>query len=399
MPNIGSNLPQVAIVRCARYDEAEVARAVEEAVESIGGIRRFVAKGEKILLKPNLLSPEPPEKAVTTHPEMVRAMIRLVRSAGGTPIIGDTPAGRTSERILRTLAETTGMMKVCREEGAEFVLLLDSTRFPYQEGTVARSFELAAVLRDVDGVISLPKLKTHTFTMYTGAVKNLFGLVPGLKKAEYHLRMQDPRAFSEMLVDLAEFVRPRLTVMDAVVGMHGDGPSGGEPIELGLVFASENPHALDAVALDTIGAQEHAVWTVERAKQLGLIPKEPPFARVVGSGVGESFRPKGFRMPAGGAGGWFALLLSRVAGEAVVRKPQFLANTCILCGACIASCPAKALSKGEKRPRIDRSLCIRCYCCQEVCTHKAVRLRRMPLRSFARGIAQKLGRYRTRRPQ
>lgn len=383
-------MAEVSIARCSSYEEDAVARAVGEAVAALGGIGRFASRGETILLKPNLLSPEPPEKAVTTHPEIVRAMIRLLKSAGATPIIGDTPAGRSSAKILTELAEATGMKKVCDEEGVEFALMLDEKRFPHPEGKLAKHFMLAAVLDGVDGVISLPKLKTHTFTVYTGAVKNCFGLIPGLKKPEYHLRMQDAKTFSEMLVDLAECVKPRLNVMDGVESMDGDGPSDGEVKNTGLILASESAHALDAVVLELVGARDCTVWTVERAKELGLVPRSPPFARVLGGDI-EDFVTKDFKMPGEqGPSGKLLAWLYNIAGEGATRKPLFLASKCNLCESCIEGCPSKALVKGKRKPLIDRSLCIRCYCCQELCTQGAVKLRRMPLRSLGRTLAGSL---------
>jgi uncharacterized protein (DUF362 family)/NAD-dependent dihydropyrimidine dehydrogenase PreA subunit len=375
---------RVAIARCQGYQAEDVKAAMRMAVDDLGGIGKFVSRGEKILLKPNMLSPKPPEEAVTTHPEIVRAMIHLVREAGGTPSVGDTPGGRATERILKNLAESTGIRKVCDEEGVEFVLLIDAEKFPVPNGKVAKSFELASTLRSVDGVISLAKMKTHAFTGLTGAVKNLYGLIPGLRKAEYHMRMQNANAFSEMLVDLAECVRPRLTVMDGIVGMDGDGPAAGRPIKIGLIIASDNVHALDAVFAELVGAEFDCVQTIAIAQRRGLLPRSPPHADVSGGGLDE-FRIKDFKMP--GSPKPFARIpaaIIRVASEGASRKPVFSKSRCDLCGTCIESCPARALRRGERIPAIDRGKCIRCYCCQELCPNKAIALKRLPARSLGR---------------
>ena len=220
--------PSVSLVRCATYDydSLTVDASVRKAVDLLGGISEHVKSGERILIKPNMLAARRPDQAVTTHPEVMRATIRLVKEAGGIPVVGDSPAGPSTERILRHLADRTGISEVCAQEEVPFALFTEYETVAYDDGKVAKTFDLTKTLQEVDAVISLAKLKTHSFTRYTGAVKNLFGLVHGLKKAEYHMRMRAPEAFSEMLVDLAEHVRPRLTIMDGVVGMDGEGGDG-----------------------------------------------------------------------------------------------------------------------------------------------------------------------------
>ncbi|MCJ2533522.1 MAG: DUF362 domain-containing protein, partial [Candidatus Thermoplasmatota archaeon] len=266
--------PSVSLVRCATYDPLTVDASVRMAVDLLGGISEHVKSGERILIKPNMLAARRPDQAVTTHPEVVRATIRLVKEAGGIPVVGDSPAGPSTERILRHLADRTGISEVCVQEGVLFALFTEHETVAYNDGKVAKTFDLTRTLQEVDAVISLAKLKTHSFTRYTGAVKNLFGLVHGLKKAEYHMRMRSPEAFSEMLVDLAEHVRPRLTIMDAVVGMDGDGPSGGRRRDIGAILASSDVHALDAIALRLVGAEPDSVWTVRAAIDRELLTKD-----------------------------------------------------------------------------------------------------------------------------
>jgi uncharacterized protein (DUF362 family)/NAD-dependent dihydropyrimidine dehydrogenase PreA subunit len=376
----------VSVLRCPSYEHAEVNRAVKDSVNALGGIERFVKPGETILVKPNMLSARAPEDAVTTHPEVLRAVIRMVKAAGATPIVGDSPSGLSTDGILDKLAERTGIARVCEEEKVEFAHFTESKNVRFERGVVAKSFELTTVLDRVDGIISVAKMKTHTLTGITGAVKNLFGLIPGLKKAEYHFRMKDKEAFSAMLVDLAECVRPRLTVMDAVLGMDGDGPSGGTKKDLGLVIASDDVHALDAFFLHIIGTDDSSAPTVRIARERGLGPRDVGEVRIVGDGRA-AVKLDGFKMPSTAQQyGRIPMALGRLAGEAVTRKPVFSASMCILCGACIDTCPAKVLRKGERKPLIDRRDCIRCYCCGEVCPSNAVTLRRQPLRSVGRAV-------------
>jgi uncharacterized protein (DUF362 family)/NAD-dependent dihydropyrimidine dehydrogenase PreA subunit len=376
----------VSVSRCSSYEPVVVERAVSESVKALGGIERFVKSGETILVKPNMLSARAPEDAVTTHPEIVRAVIRMVKAAGATPIVGDSPSGLSTDGILDKLAERTGIARVCEEEKVEFAHFTESKNVRFERGVVAKSFELTAVLDRVDGIISVAKMKTHTLTGITGAVKNLFGLIPGLKKAEYHFRMMDKEAFSAMLVDLAECVHPRLTVMDAVLGMDGDGPSGGTKKGIGLVIASDDVHALDAFFLHFVGAEVSSVPTVRIARERGLGPRDTDDVRIVGDGRA-ALRLDGFKMPSTAQQyGRMPKVLGRLAGEAVTRKPVFSATRCTMCGACIEVCPARVLRKDTRRPVIDRTGCIRCYCCGEVCPTNAVLLKRQPLRSIGRAV-------------
>lgn len=371
---------RVSAIRCKDYDSASVERAVRDSIDVLGGIGHFVAPGERILLKPNLLSPKDPSKAVTTHPEVLRAAIHLVRDAGAVPLVGDSPGGRSTERILRNLMDKTGISRVCDEEQVEVVPFVDAEKVPFPDGVAAKSFELVTALRSVDGVISLAKMKTHALTVMTGAVKNLFGLVPGMRKAGYHLRMQTPEAFSAMLVDLAECVRPRLTIVDAIVAMHGDGPAAGIRMNVGLIVAGEDPHAVDAFLVEIAGIDARRVHTVRIARERGLIPPTFQPSDLVAGDIAD-LRIRGFIAPSlplylrGASRGVY-----RLAGNMMARKPSFSKTECTMCGRCVESCPAGALSMGPKRPLIDRRLCIRCYCCQELCLDKAVSLKRRPIR-------------------
>ena len=382
-------------MRCATYDPVTVEASVREAVRLLGGISEHVTSGERILIKPNMLAARRPDQAVTTHPEVVRAAIRLVKEAGGVPVVGDSPAGPSTERILRHLANKTGISEVCMQEGVPFVLFTEYETVAYDDGKVAKTFDLTRTLQEVDAVISLAKLKTHSFTRYTGAVKNLFGLVHGLKKAEYHMRMRSPEAFSKMLVDLAEHVRPRLTVMDAVVGMDGDGPSGGRKRDIGAVLASSDVHALDAVALRLVGAEPDGVRTVRAAIDRELLTKDFDTEIDIKGESLDDLRVQDFRMPPklrvfGGIPG----VLGGFVAEGIARKPVFSKGLCSGCGRCVEICPVEALSlRGDELTKVGvrRDICIRCYCCHEVCSENAVDLKRMPMRSWGRSIAGRIG--------
>jgi len=386
--------PAVSVVGCGSYDSDVVMESVRRAVDSLGGTAAFVSEGERILLKPNMLIPRKPEEAVTTHPEVLRAVIKLVKEAGAIPIVGDSPAGRSTERILRHLADRTGIAGVCNDEEVTFALFTEGRSVSFPEGRTAKSFDLTTVLDDVDGVISIAKLKTHSYTRFTGAVKNLFGLVNGLKKAEYHMRMKRSESFSEMLVDLAECVKPRLTVMDAVIGMDGEGPSAGRPKDIGLILASSNTHALDLTALSIIGDDPENVHTIHTAIDRGFLPADGLSGIRVLYDRPEGYHISDFKMPPRTRMfGPIPSLLGGFVAEGLARKPVFMKDVCTRCGSCIEICPAEALLMQE-RVVITREQCIRCYCCQEICPQKAVVLRRMPFRSWGRSLGYRLRRSR-----
>ena len=224
-------MDKVSIVKTLNYDMAEVERGVRAAVDLAGGMAAFVKPGQLVLVKPNMLESGHRDFLVTTHPEVVRAVLRLVKEAGGTPWVGDSPAFESTQKV----AEKTGIMAVCREEGARLISFDETCRVSYAAGKMAQGFSLARACVEADVVISVAKMKTHSLTGITGAVKNLFGAVVGAEKAQYHLRMQKHADFAAWLVDLAECLRPALSIIDGVRAMEGQGPRNGAAYEAGVV--------------------------------------------------------------------------------------------------------------------------------------------------------------------
>jgi uncharacterized protein (DUF362 family)/Pyruvate/2-oxoacid:ferredoxin oxidoreductase delta subunit len=360
-----------------------VEAALEQAMNALGGMPSFVRAGQRVLIKVNLLTRRPPEAAVTTHPALVRAVIREVQKAGGHPVIYDSPGGPFTTKSLEAVYEATGMATVAAETGAELNWDVSSVEVPNPSGMLFQGLTLSRAVVEADVVINLPKLKTHGLTRYTGAVKNLFGCIPGLTKAEYHLRLPELPLFSRFLVELAQFVRPALTIMDAVVGMEGEGPSAGRPRKLGLVLAGSSPFALDRVALALIGLKADEVETAKIAAELGLAPPMEDIA-ILGEDI-SSLAVRDFAVPPPG-GTSFRLLGRRLSPDTLKifarwlkPRPLFAAAKCRRCGICLRDCPAKALTMGEHRPEVDLARCIRCFCCQELCPEQAVSIYRPAL--------------------
>ena len=368
----------VALVKCATYDQAQVDTAVGESLDLLGGIERYVEPGDRVLLKFNLLAGAAPEKAITTHPAVVRAMIGQAQAAGATPLAGDCSGHEGPPNRGRYLSgcREAGIQQVCEEEGVELVhLSAESVEVENPQGRVFKRFTLAKAVVETDVIINLPKLKTHGLTLFTGGVKNNFGCLPGLHKAQMHLRAQGVEDFAQSLVDLLLAVRPTLTLMDAVVGMDGDGPRNGQPKQIRAILASADPVALDAVACQMVGIEPLMVPTTRLAHEQGVGMGDLAHIEVLGEPL-EAMQVADFRLSSGSG------ILSRPTGllrflqGRLVAKPVLVAERCQGCWVCVEHCPAGALTKNERQPTFDYGKCIRCYCCQELCPNDAIKLRR-----------------------
>jgi len=369
---------QVSLVKCKDYEQARVDVAIAEALGLVGGIRQYVRPGDRALLKINLLAGAAPEKAVTTHPAVVRAIIGQVRAAGAIPLVGDCSGheGPPNPGRYYSACRQSGIEQVCEEEGVELVhLSAESVEVENPQGRVFKHFTLAKEAVDADVLINLPKLKTHGLTLFTGGVKNNFGCLPGLLKAQMHLRAQGVEDFSQSLVDLLLAVQPTLTVMDGVVGMDGDGPRNGRPRQIGAILASADPVALDAVACEMVGIKPMMVPTTRLAHEQGVGVGDLAQIEVLGEPL-EAMRVADFRLSSGSASLFRATGLLRFLQGMLLAKPVLVTERCKGCWVCVEHCPAGALSKDGRLPAFDYGKCIRCYCCQELCPNDAIELRR-----------------------
>jgi len=373
----GVDISSVSLVKCQDYESSNIEAAIEKALKLIGGIGSFVKPGDSVLLKVNLLTGDVPEKAVTTHPAIVRAMIHQVKAAGGIPQVGDCSGyeGASNPKRYFAACRSSGIMQVCEEEKVEVLhLSAQSVDTKNPGGRIFKSFILSKHVLQADVLISLPKLKTHGLTLFTGGVKNIFGCVTGLNKAKMHLRAQDPETFSQMLVDLLGLVQPELTVMDAVVGMEGNGPSNGTSRQINAILASKDPVALDAVACKIVGIDPFMVPSTRLAHEQGLGIGDISMINVMGENPG-NMEIKDFRLPDGTASFFRARGLMRILRSMLVAKPVLVKERCKKCWICMEHCPSEAISKKGVYPSFDHKKCIRCYCCQELCPGDAIELR------------------------
>ena len=365
--------PKVALVYCEDYQPQNVQSAVEKGLMLLGGIRCFAEQGEKILLKPNILSGAHPTKLISPHPEVFRAIAKAFKLSGAELSFGDSPGfGNPVSNAARA-----GFIQVAEEEGVEWANFTDACEVQFPQGRVMKKFSIAEGVYQNDGLISIAKLKTHALTRITGAIKNQFGCIPGVRKAEFHSILPTAALFAQMLVDLNRLLNPRLFIMDAIVAMEGNGPRNGTSKPMHVLLFSTDAVALDATACRLINLDVHLVETIIYGSEFGLGSYSD--IDYVGDKL-ETFLTPDFvvnRSPQKTTTNT-SFLSTNIMRRFTAPRPTIKPASCTKCGRCIEVCPAqpKALSwrNGSKMepPIYDYTRCIRCYCCQELCPSEAI---------------------------
>ena len=333
---------------------------INSLLNPLGGMKGFVGEGDRVLLKVNLLSPREPGKAVTTHPEFVRAVIRAVKQAGGQPFIGDSPAGIFSDKSLRKAYRRSGLEALAEEEGIPLNFDTGARKLEVPNGRRLKRSPFCNYALEADKVIALPKLKTHSFQYMTLACKIMFGTVPGLTKAKYHAQFPTRTAFADMLLDILHVIKPVLIIMDGIMGMQGQGPNSGEPVWIGYVLASTDPVAMDIAVCGMISMEPMGIPILKRARLRNLWPEriDYPLCKP------ENIKVKEFRLPN----------TANRLGKKPAKKSPIVTDKCIACGACEKICPKHAITVIGETARVVYSKCIGCFCCHEVCPMDAIRL-------------------------
>lgn len=365
---------RVSLHRCATYAQAEVEAALAQCLNNLGGLASYIKPGMRVALKCNLLLPMQPHQGGTTHPSLVEALVREIQKIGAVPFIIDSPGGPYNKAMLRTVYRATGMHDVSKKTGAELNL---DTSVAEADAPHARFLKRMAIIKPLlgaDAVIDLPKMKTHGFMLFTGAVKNMFGAIPGVEKAEYHLRMKAPEDFRKAMVDICETVRPVLTIMDGVEAMEGNGPSAGVVKKANILLASPSPYAADLAAawLGTLPIER--IYTIQEAGERGLGPADADQLHWLGDDP-ESLRVK-FALPESQSLGILRRFVRSRFGAWMQPRPVIDRKICMGCGICAQNCPPKTIDIADGKASIRYDDCIRCYCCQELCPEKAVAIRR-----------------------
>ena len=370
----------VSIVGCADYEYEKVRAALEEAIGAVGGID-FVKQGMRVALKANLVSFASPEKAVTTHPTVLSVLCDMICERGATVVIGDSPGGLYNAAFVTKVYRAAGLDKLVRE-GVELNMDFTQAEATFPEAKEAHRFTYTKYLDDCDAIIDVCKLKTHGMMGMSCAAKNLFGVVPGTIKPEYHFRYPSYEQFSDMIIDLNDYFKPVLSVCDAIVGMEGNGPTAGSPRAIGCVLASRSPHKLDMVAASVIGLSVEEVPTLLQARKRGYIPESLGELEIYGdreSFVITDYDNISVRHSLGFSGTSDSVLKSifgKIASAALTSRPKLKAKECVGCNLCGNICPAKAITIVDGKAVIDKKKCIRCFCCQEFCPKGAMKVHR-----------------------
>lgn len=372
--------PDVIIAPCPSYEEGEVQAALERVLAPLGGLD-WMNPGMKIAVKVNLVTSAKPEKAATTHPGLLCPLVRMLRSRGAEVVVGDSPGGLFNAAYVGRIYAVTGM-KAVEQAGGRLNQNFEERTAKFPEGKVCREFRYTAWLDEADAIIDLCKLKTHGMMAMTCGAKNMFGAIPGTMKPEYHFRYPDPRDFARMIVDLDQFFKPRLTIVDAVDCMEGNGPSGGTPRHMGALLAGESPHKVDLVCAGLIGLRREEVPTLEAALERGLIPASAEELTI--SGDPAAFAIPDFQLIITGNSHLFrgdgTSLYRKIKGAVIekllAQRPRVEPGKCVGCGLCGKVCPVKAITMKGRKPHIERKKCIRCFCCQEFCPESAMKVHR-----------------------
>lgn len=358
-------MTKISLIKCNSYQPDELKGAIQRSLELLGGISAFVKPGQKVLLKPNMLSHHHPDKAITTHPAFLEAVIELVKTAEGFPLVGDSPIG--SARHIEEYWKATGFYEVCQKQGVGLVAFEKSG--VQKKPLNGRYYHLAKPVLDADVIINLPKLKTHNLTLLTCAVKNMYGTVPGLNKSMYHREAPMPMDFSKLLLDIYTLAKPHLNIVDAVIGMDGNGPSAGDPKHLGLIMTGRDGVAIDCLAARLLGVDPMKVPTNLLARKFNL--GETHLENIEKLGDAIEVR-KDFKWPPTWAYSLIPSFLATHAAKLFWIRPAIDPAKCVNCGACVESCPTSAVSSAEPIPVFNYKLCINCLCCQEICPQHAV---------------------------
>lgn len=399
----------VCLTPCEDYSLPRLREVLRASVEAMGGWSPYIQPGEKVLLKVNLVSNIDPDHAATTHPNFVQVLAELLLEYGAKVIIGDSPGGLFNEEILKRNYKGTGMAMAAENSGAQLSYNTGSVEITNPQAKLLKNMTQTAMVSDADKVISVSKLKTHGMMTFTGAVKNQFGTVPGTRKAEYHFRMPKVEDFADALIDICLAAHPVLSFMDGIMAMEGNGPTGGTPVQMGVVLASPDPFQLDLVASGLIGLSRDDVPTLKQGYLRGLCPEKTEDVKVVNAleyplpeGMDqaaylESLTKRDFKMPDHINPKLMRKLgfLGDFLSDHLRPKVRIHSDLCVGCRTCFNHCPAKAMTMVERPekeqkagkktliPKVDHHVCIRCFCCQELCPKVAITIHESVIMNLA----------------
>lgn len=364
------------ITGCETYEHDQVKRAMEKLLNDIQGLD-WLTPGMTVAIKTNLVSAAAPEKAVVTHPVVLTVLTELLKERGADVVIGDSPGGLFTTGALEHAYRLSGL-EMAERAGASLNLDVSLQEVQHPQGKVLHSFTCTSWLLKADAIIDCCKLKTHGMMAMSANVKNMFGVIPGTMKPEYHFRFPKHEDFADMLVDLNTCLQPKLYLTDAIVGMEGNGPTSGTPRQIGALLASKDPYGLDLLCAHLIGLSPEQVPTIMAAVRRGLSGLSLDDLQICGeyqSLVVPDYQniTKLDSIEFSSVVPKFALPFVR---KVLKARPVPDKEHCIGCEKCRQICPAKAITMKEKKPVIDTGKCIRCFCCQEFCPVGAMKVHR-----------------------
>ncbi len=371
-------MDKVSIAKCEDYNENRLL-AIADGFFTEFGIYDEIKEGMTVVIKPNLIMKSKPEEAIITHPALVEAVGKCVQKAGASVLIAESSGGVYTTAMTKSLFAGCGYTETAERNGFELYTECESEAVYLPKARICRTTTFLKPYISADYIINIAKLKTHGMTMYSGAVKNLFGAVPGLMKPELHCRFPDKNDFADMLVDICDYLKPSFNLIDGIFGMEGNGPTGGSKRFVGAVFASKSPYAVDFAATAAIGFEPREIPMLRIAAERGLA--SPEEVEISGAAIEEIRVPDYKKAKAAsndfvdGVPGFMRPLVSRIARP----KPAIDEKKCIGCGKCAESCPQHVIKIENKVAKIDLKGCIRCFCCHEMCPEHIIKIKRLGL--------------------
>ena len=375
-------MTETVSVRKSEDYEKSLPEAIGKILSDLGGIERFVKRGDTVALKPNFIVYSSPSKGIVTHPLFTFEIFKRVIEVGGEPFVIDSPGSGIpfNKHSLKHLYKSTGYWDIFKDY-REFLNFDTSTEIvEVKNGLLLKKVRILKKLANSDVIINLPKMKTHSLTFITGAVKNMFGAIPGIEKTLYHSRFRDINDFSKAIIDILNTTNPALSIMDGIISLEGDGPAmNGIPRNTGVIVGSKDPFSLDFVFSDIIGLSPNSVPYLK----VGL---ENHVTKGSYEVIGDVVKIPDFELPKTFHGKstteiiyMYNKIVSPVFRKLFVQRPNIMKKKCIRCGVCVRSCPEKVITMDKVSAKIDYSKCIRCYCCHEQCPEGAIDLKRINL--------------------
>ncbi len=367
-------MAKVSVVRCEDYDEGRLAKSISRGIDNIGGLSGLIGRGDTVLLKPNLLTAKSSISCITTNARFVKVCAKLVRDYGAKPVVGDSPPISSAHKV----AVKTGLYDELKKIGVDIIEFNTPVKLPARDNAIFKDLYVAKEALDVDSIINLPKVKTHTIMTLTACVKNMFGTVIGKQKSLWHLKAGvSPGALARMFLDLYYANPPALTIADMITVMEGDGPGSGTPRDVGLVVTGRDCVAMDSVICEILRIPKNIAYIQKVAKELrdpsadisniDIIGEDP---RALAGELNGIALPKRTDADFGLPHAMKNMLRNMLTSKPVIDK-----NLCEYCRSCEAICPVDAVKVTKDSVAFDYDKCIRCYCCQEICTYKALKIK------------------------